>query len=180
MRPLFAEIAAALDKAEAEADRAKRAADRLTRSRADALGQWIHVTAVASGIEHAYSGMEQAFKIVAAEIDGAVPAAEDWHARLCALMFTPIPGCRPAVLPDALRSDLDDLRAFRHRVRNLYGSELIAAAVTDKAARAPAIVARVRRALRAFETAVTRPSTRRKTPVRARRTLRGKSTSSRS
>ena len=162
MSPLFAEIAAALDKAAAEAGRAKRAADRLSRTRADALGQWIHLTAVASGIEHSYSGLEQAFKIIAAEIDGAVPTAEDWHARLCALMFTPVPGRRPAVLPTALRADLDDLRAFRHRVRNLYGSELNAAVVREKAARAPAVVARVRRALRAFEIAINRPSKRRR------------------
>ena len=156
MSPLFAEITAVLDKAEAEAARAKRAADRLSRTRADALGQWIHLTAVASGIEHAYSGMEQAFKIIAAEIDGAVPTAEDWHARLCALMFTPVPGRRPAVLPAALRSELDDLRAFRHRVRNLYGIELVAKVVKEKAARAPVIVRKVRRALRVFESAVTR------------------------
>ena len=162
MNPLFAEITAVLDKAAAEADRAKRAARRLPRGRADALGQWIHLTAVASGIEHAYSGMEQAFKIIAAEIDGAVPTGEDWHARLCALMFTPVPGRRPAVLPGALCSDLDDLRAFRHRVRNLYGSELIAPVVRGKAARAPAVVAKVRRALRAFEAAVTRSPGRRK------------------
>ena len=162
MNQVFAEIAAALDKAAAEADRARRAAERLSRRRADALGQWIHLTAVASGIEHAYSGMEQAFKIIAAEMDGAVPTTEDWHARLCALMFTPVPGRRPAVLPEALRSELDDLRAFRHRVRNLYGSELIAAVVVEKAARAPATVARVRRALRAFQSAVTRPTTRRR------------------
>jgi len=166
MRPLFAEVAATLDKAAAEADRAKRAARRLTRAPADGLGQWIHLTAVASGIEHAYSGMEQAFKIIAAEIDGAVPTGEDWHARLCALMFTPVPGRRPAVLPAPLRSELDDLRAFRHRVRNLYGSELIASVVREKAARAPRIVARVRRALRAFESAVARPSGRRKASKR--------------
>jgi len=166
MNPLFAEIAAVLDKAKAEADRAKCAADRLPRSRSDALGQWIHLTAVASGIEHAYSGMEQAFKIVAAEIDGAVPTADDWHARLCALMFTPVPGRRPAVLPAALRSELDDLRAFRHRVRNLYGSELAAEVVKEKAARAPAIVKKVRRALRVFESAVTRAPGRRRAPKR--------------
>lgn len=166
MSPLFAEIAAALDKAAAEAGRAKRAAARLPRNRADALGHWIHLTAVASGIEHSYSGMEQAFKIIAAEIDGAVPTTEDWHARLCALMFTPVPGRRPAVLPAALRSDLDDLRAFRHRVRNLYGSELIDSVVREKAARAPAIVARVRRAVSAFEIAVTRPARRRRVPKR--------------
>ncbi len=163
MSPLFAEITAVLDKAAAEAARAQRTAERLSRARADALGQWIHLTAIASGIEHAYSGMEQAFRIIAAEIDGAVPATEDWHARLCALMFTPVPGRRPAVLPAALRQDLDDLRAFRHRVRNLYGSELLAAVVMEKAARAPAIMAQVRRALRVFETAVTGSPRRRKT-----------------
>jgi len=167
MSPLFAEIAALLDKAEAEAARAKRAADRLSGARADALGQWIHLTAVASGIEHAYSGMEQAFKIIAAEIDGAVPTAEDWHARLCALMFTPVPGRRPAVLPAALRSELDDLRAFRHRVRNLYGSELAAEVVKEKAARTPAIVGKVRRAVRLFESAVTRSTGRKKPAKRA-------------
>ena len=138
----------------------------MSRTRPDALGHWIHLTAVASGIEHSYSGLEQAFKIIAAEIDGAVPTAEDWQARLCALMFTPVPGRRPAVLPTALRADLDDLRAFRHRVRNLYGSELNAAVVREKAARAPEVVARVRRALRAFETVVTRPPKRRRTPRR--------------
>jgi hypothetical protein len=162
MRPLFAEVAATLDRAAAEAERAKRAAGRLTRARADALGQWIHVTAVASGIEHAYSGMEQVFKIIAAEIDGTVPSGDDWRARLCVLMFTPIPGRRPAVLPASLRPELDDLRAFRHRVRNLYGSELIASIVREKAVRAPRIVARVRRAVRSFEAAVSRASGRRR------------------
>jgi hypothetical protein len=166
MNPLFAEVTAVLEKAAAEAGRAKRAADRLSGARADALEQWIHLTAVASGIEHAYSGMEQAFKIIAVEIDGAMPTGEDWHARLCALMFTPVPGRRPAVLPAALRGELDDLRAFRHRVRNLYGSELVAAVVKEKATRAPVIVAKVRRALRAFETAVTRAPARRKATKR--------------
>ena len=156
MSPLFAEIDAVLGKAATEAGRAKRASARLARGCADPLGQWIHLTAVASGLEHVYSGLEKAFKIIAAEIDGAVPAGEDWHARLCALMFTPVPGRRPAVLPGKLRAELDDLRAFRHRVRNLYGSELMASVVKEKAARAPATVAKVRRALRAFETAVTR------------------------
>ncbi len=169
MHPLFAEIAATLDKAAAEADRAKRAARRLSRTRADALERWIHLTAVASGIEHAYSGIEQAFKIIAAEIDGSVPTAEDWHARLCALMFTPIPGRRPAVLPGALRADLDELRAFRHRVRNLYGSELIEAVVAEKATRAPLVVAEVRRALRAFESAVTRSAKADRKPSRRSR-----------
>jgi hypothetical protein len=167
MSPLFAEVAAALDRAAAKASRAKRAARRLASTRADALGRWIHLTAIASGIEHSYSGMEQAFKIIAAEIDGAVPTAQDWRPRLCARMFTPIPGRRPAGLPGALRAELDDLRAFRHRVRNLYGSELIDSIVLEKAARAPAIVAKVRRAVRAFETAVTRPTTRRKTRKRS-------------
>jgi hypothetical protein len=51
-------------------------------------------------------------------------------------------------------------------VRNLYGSELIDSIVREKAARAPAIVAGVRRALRAFETAVTRPAKRRRTRQR--------------
>lgn len=156
MNPIFAELYAALDKAAIEAERARSAAGRLSRAASDELGQWIHLTAIASGIEHAYSGMEQAFKIIAAEFDGAVPATEDWHARLCTLMFTAVAGRRPAVLPEPLRPELDDLRAFRHRVRNLYGSELIASVVKEKAAAAPAIVARVRRAVRDFESAVTR------------------------
>ena len=162
MSPLFAEIDAVLGKAAAEAGRARRASVRRPRGRADALDEWIRLTAVASGLEHVYSGMEKAFKIIAAEIDGAVPTGEDWHARLCALMFTPVPGRRPAVLPGKLRPDLDDLRAFRHRVRNFYGSELMASVVKEKATGAPATVAKVRRALRAFETAVTRSPGRRK------------------
>lgn len=166
MNPLFAEISAVLDKAEAEAVRAKRAAQRLSNAPADALEHWIRLTAAASGVEHAYSGMEQVFKILAVEIDGSVPAGEDWHARLCALMFTPVPGRRPAVLPVALRAELDDLRAFRHRVRNLYGSELNTAVVKEKATHTPAIVAKVRRALRAFESTVTRAT--RPRPTRKR------------
>ena len=166
MNPLFAEISAVLDKAEAEAVRSKRAAQRMSDSPADALERWIHLTAAASGVEHAYSGIEQAFKIIAVEIDGAAPTGEDWHARLCALMFTPIPGCRPAVLPAALRTDLDDLRAFRHRVRNLYGSELNVEVVKQKATHTPAILAKVRRALRVFESAVSRSA--RQRPTRKR------------
>ena len=162
MSPFFAEISAALSKAAAEAARAQSAAKRLARTRSDPLGRWILLSAISSGIEHSYSGMEQAFKAIAVEVDGSVPTGEDWHARLCGLMFTPVPGRRPPVLPEALRADLDDLRAFRHRVRNLYGSELIDSLVAEKAARAAAIVRKVRGAIRAFERAVTRPSTRRR------------------
>jgi hypothetical protein len=166
VNPIFAEASAALEKAAAEADRARLAAARLARVRADALGEWIHLTAIASGIEHAYGGMEQAFKVIAAEIDGAVPTGEDWHARLCALMFTPVPARRPAVLPEALRPALDDLRAFRHRVRNLYGSDLIATLVKEKAMDVPKTVAKVRRAVRRFEAALRSPARRKRTRPR--------------
>ena len=99
------------------------------------------MTAIASALEKVYSGIERCFLEIADEIDGQRPHGESWHADLIRQMRLPIKGVRPALLDAATAELLDELRAFRHRERNLYGEELRRDKVT-------ALLPTARRALR--------------------------------
>jgi hypothetical protein len=67
-----------------------------------------------------YSGVERIFEDIARTIDRTVPESADWHQILLVQMSSEIPGIRPAVLDRNTRMSLDEYRAFRHVVRNIY------------------------------------------------------------
>ena len=71
-----------------------------------------------------YNGAERVFERIAAELNGGVPNAANWHQQLVANMALAIPGLRPAVIDDDLRNRLAEYRGFRHLFRNVYGSLL--------------------------------------------------------
>lgn len=71
-----------------------------------------------------YNGAERIFERIAAELNGGVPNAANWHQQLAADMALAIPGLRPAVIDDDLRDRLAEYRGFRHLFRNVYGSLL--------------------------------------------------------
>ena len=48
----------------------------------------------------------------------------DWHKRLLAQMSLEVADLRPALISEETRKALEELLAFRHLVRNLYGYEL--------------------------------------------------------
>jgi len=70
-----------------------------------------------------YTGCERIFRLVASELNGALPSGYDWHRRLLDRMCSEREG-RPAVLTSETAQHLEKYLAFRHVVRNIYGFEL--------------------------------------------------------
>ncbi len=77
-----------------------------------------------------YSGCERIFRIVASELNGALPSGYDWHKRLLERMTVTHEG-RPALISNETARLLEKYLAFRHIVRNIYGFELEAERVTQ-------------------------------------------------
>jgi hypothetical protein len=76
--------------------------------------------AVALNLHGYYSGAERIFEDIARTMEGNLPDGPDWHQRLLFQMSAEIQSIRPAVIDRSTRSCLDEYRAFRHVVRNIY------------------------------------------------------------
>lgn len=83
-----------------------------------------YLDGVALNLHGFYSGFERIFTQIAATIDGDLPHGEDWHRLLLEQMKNEISGIRPAVISIKSGGILDDLRKFRHVVRNVYTHHL--------------------------------------------------------
>ena len=127
MHPIFGDIWEDLESAQGEAAMVEQARARgvsIIASDHDPLERWLYVSALASGIEKIYGGIEKALVRIARSIDGDVPEGADWHVTLLRRMSRPGPTGRPSVLAPDTRRQLDQLRAFRHRERNSYADDL--------------------------------------------------------
>ena len=85
-----------------------------------------------------YTGCERIFRIVASEINGALPDGYDWHKRLLARMAVVHEG-RPAVISRKTARSLEKYLSFRHVVRNIYGYELEAERIAQLVAQQAAV-----------------------------------------
>lgn len=83
-----------------------------------------YLDSVALNLHGFYSGFERIFTHIAETIDGALPHGEDWHRLLLEQMKNDVTGIRPAVISTEMGDVLDDLRKFRHVVRNVYTHHL--------------------------------------------------------
>jgi len=103
----------------AELDRVVERAVRFGES-ANKTGDEAYWDAVALNIHSYYSGLERIFEDIARTVDGNHSQGPDWHQQLLFQMSSDIQGIRPAVLDRTARLNLDEYRAFRHVVRNVY------------------------------------------------------------
>ena len=71
-----------------------------------------------------YTGVERIFVRIADELNGGVPAGQQWHRQLVTDMAMPIDDLRPAVISVATADRLAEYLRFRHVFRNIYGSTL--------------------------------------------------------
>jgi hypothetical protein len=83
-----------------------------------------YIDGVALNLHGLYSGFERIFVQIAEIIDDDLPPGEDWHKLLLGQMKIEVPGIRPAVISTEMWDVLDDLRKFRHVVRNVYTHHL--------------------------------------------------------
>ena len=78
---------------------------------------------IATDLADIYSGIERIFERIAREVDGHVPAGSRWHKDLLAQMTGKRPERGPVISENTHR-ELEELLEFRHKVKNIYGTEL--------------------------------------------------------
>lgn len=90
-----------------------------------AVDQDAYLNSVALNLHSFYSGLERVFELIANDIDGSRLGGGDWHAELVRQMTLDLGSVRRPVLNARTAQALDELRRFRHLVRNIYAANLI-------------------------------------------------------
>ena len=99
----------------------------------------LYIDSVALNLHNFYSGLERIFSLIAKEIDGKIIETPDWHKELLLQMSIEIPYVRPAIISKELREKLENYRAFRHVVRNIYAYKLKPEKIKDLITNLPII-----------------------------------------
>ena len=87
--------------------------------------EFAFLDSVALNLHSFYSGIERLFEMIAKFVDGGIPDGKTWHRDLVMLMTEEIDEVRPAVIGREGFAYLDELRRFRHLVRNVYYDESV-------------------------------------------------------
>lgn len=101
---------------------AQRVAERagMLLGKARQSGDQSYLDGVALNLHGFYAAVESSFEDIARTMDGALPSGRNWHQELLRQMGAELKGVRPAVISRSTRDCLDEYRAFRHHVRNVY------------------------------------------------------------
>lgn len=70
-----------------------------------------------------YNGAERIFERIAVWLNEAMPSGDRWHIEFLEQMQREVPGCRPAVVDEALAARLLDYLKFCHLFRHTYELE---------------------------------------------------------
>ena len=88
---------------------------------------------VALNLHSFYTGVEAVFEDIGRTVDNALPTGGNWHQELLQQMAAQLEDLRPAVISQDTRICLDEYRAFRHLVRNVYTFNLRPSRVAELA-----------------------------------------------
>ncbi len=88
--------------------------------------EFAFLDSVAFNLHSFYSGLERLFELIARYVDRDIPVGKTWHRDLLIQMTNEAQDLRPAVIGQKSFSYLDELRRFRHLVRNVYTMNLSA------------------------------------------------------
>lgn len=80
---------------------------------------------VALNLHSFYSGVERLFELIVRHVDQKMPVGETWHRNLLNQVAHENKPIRPAVIGRDSFEALDELRRFRHLVRNVYTINLV-------------------------------------------------------
>jgi hypothetical protein len=108
------------------------------------------VDSAALNLHGFYSGIERIFELIARHVDRSLPTSGVWHRELIQQMTDDLPTVRPAVISTANAGALDELRRFRHLVRNVYTLELVPARMDALLSMLPDLWPRLRAEILAF------------------------------
>jgi len=112
--------------------------------------QDMFLDSVALSLHGFYSGVESLFLQVAKSLDDEVPTGEGWHTQLL-MQMQDADRLRPALISKEDMAFLDELRRFRHLVRNVYTFNLLPDRVKPLVALVTSSWPRLRAELKAFE-----------------------------
>lgn len=113
-------------------------------------GEQAYVDSVALNLHGIYSGVERLFELIARHVDQRLPSGVTWHRELLGQMACDLAGVRPAVIGEDSAESLDELRRFRHLVRNVYTVNLAPEKMVGLLSRLPALWPKLRAELLAF------------------------------
>ncbi len=110
----------------------------------------LYLDAVALNLHGFYSGIERLFELIAQRVDHHLPVSQTWHRDLLWLMTQDLAGVRPAIIGQDKALALDELRRFRHLVRNVYTMKLMPEKMINLVVNLPALWLSLRAELLAF------------------------------
>jgi hypothetical protein len=102
-----------------------RALDSWEHAKRAAAEQDVYLESVALNLHGLYSGLEKLFEHIARYVDHFVPTGDMWHRDVLQQMTEVREKVRPAVISQESWQFLDELRRFRHVVRNVYTFNLV-------------------------------------------------------
>jgi hypothetical protein len=126
--PLITQITVDLADLERVVTRAEHMYREAQRTNDDA-----YLDALALNLHGFYAGAERIFEKIATMLDGGLPQNGGWHQALLRQMTGEVPTVRPAVLRRTTYECLEEYRAFRHVVRNVYTFNLRGARLQELA-----------------------------------------------
>lgn len=112
--------------------------------------QGVYIDSVALNLHGFYSGLERIFELIARHIDENIPSGDLWHRGLLKQMSQEQKDFRPAVISTGSFSSLDELRRFRHLVRNVYTFNLVPEKVEPIVSDLPELWSKVQAEILAF------------------------------
>ncbi|MEK7397907.1 MAG: antitoxin [Candidatus Poribacteria bacterium] len=87
--------------------------------------QEFYIDSASLNLQSFYTGIERLFSLIAKHIDCSLPTGKNWHSDLLWQMASDLSNIRPAVIKTERAAILDEFRGFRHRVRNIYSSDIL-------------------------------------------------------
>ena len=84
-----------------------------------------YIESLALNLHSFYEGIETIFEKVTDFTGEEKPSGYEWHISLLERMTLPIIKLRPEVISKNTARDLDVYRAFRHKIRHIYGFMII-------------------------------------------------------
>lgn len=105
---------------------------------------------VALNLHGFYSGIEKLFQLIAGKIDKNIPASKTWHRDLLQKMTEEVSNVRPAVINSCWLQKVDELRRFRHLVRNVYTFNIVPAKIEPIVDALPELWPHIKEELLAF------------------------------
>ena len=111
----------------------------------------LDLRAAGSILHDFYNGVENIFRRVAQELNGGLPAGEDWHKQLLTDMSLDVKGVRPPLVSEDLKLKLQKYLGFRYIFRNVYGFHLEQEQIKVMVKEFPRILSWLRREIAAFQ-----------------------------